>query len=88
MAMLILIPCLCSCCSIHLKHLLSHLYLWKLNSFPKSHLKFYILQEVLPDAPKLNVISSLNPSGILFVALLLLLYYELIQVISVHASAI
>lgn len=55
--MLTLLSCLCSCYCIHLKHILSCLY-WN-NSSCKAHLKFYILW-VLPDAPKLNVISSLN----------------------------
>lgn len=40
---------------IHLKHILSYLFIYllnKLNSSPKAHLDFYILQEVLPDAPR------------------------------------
>ena len=76
--MLTLIPCLCSCCSIHLKAILSYLFTYLLNKFnssPKAHLNFYILQEVLPDAPKWHVIS-LTPNGILLVPLPSLSYYE------------
>ena len=42
----------------------SLLSIYQINSSPKAHLNFYILQEVLPDAPKWNVIP-LTPNGIL-----------------------
>ena len=42
----------------------SLLSVYQINSSPKAHLNFHILQEVLPDAPKWNVIS-LTPNGIL-----------------------
>lgn len=56
----------------------------------KAHLKFYILQELLPEDSKWNVgvqIFSLNPDGIWFVPLPSLPYYEQAIVISVYALA-